>query len=392
MSFLGSENVSSEKKEIQLWIPFCDARCIFCYFPTEVCAKDRIETYLNALRKALTRYSETVYTRSCEFDEIYFGGGTPSVLTSEQIRDLLSHSLKHFNVKKEHIIKIAGYTYNFDDRKLKAVANYGIDQVDLGIQTFNDELRRRLHLRDDRRKVEHTIKTARSLGLYVSIDLMYNLPGQTSSVWRRDLEKALELDVESVDCYPLDVYPDTILAKQLYTSQLPPVGDILTELGMYQDAFNTLTTAGYKPTCHNRFSRIHEDFEKPCFEILGTGAGFFMGHLGRYSYTDVESIGEYVDSVTREKFPIAKLAIYSEEEEMRKTMMRLYIRLAVDKDKFRERFGKLPEDVFPEAINKLRGKGLIEVDDRKIILTRLGDVWRANIAWEFGPRKKKFNC
>ena len=68
---------------------------------------------------------------------------------------------------------------------------------------------------------------------------------------------------------------------------------------------------------------------------------------------------------------------------MRKMMMRLYIRLTVDKEEFGRRFGNLPEEVFTDAINRLEKKGLIEIDSREIKLTKLGDVWRTNIAWEF---------
>ena len=74
---------------------------------------------------------------------------------------------------------------------------------------------------------------------------------------------------------------------------------------------------------------------------------------------------------------------------MRKVMMRLYIRLAVDKHEFRKRFRKLPEEVFPTAIKGLKEKGLIDVDDKEIKLTKLGDAWRFNITWEFGQQKEE---
>jgi coproporphyrinogen III oxidase-like Fe-S oxidoreductase len=385
IDFLGTENTSPQKKEIQPWIPFCDSKCTFCYFPTESCSKNRIERYLTTLKKALKMYAETRYARSSEFIEIYFGGGTPSVLSSEQLVDLLSYCGRNFNVSENRMIKIAGCSHNFDEKKLKSVSNYGVDQVDLGIQTFDDGIRKILNLRDDSGEVEQTIKTARRLGLYVSIDLMFNLPGQTMESWRNDIQKALELDVESVDCYPLDVYPSTILATQLQSSQVLPIGDSHTEAKMYQEAYNMFTKSGYNPTCHNRFSRIAEDFGEPCFEILGTGAGFFMGHLRKYSYVEVEPVSAYIDLVNNGRFPVAKLSVLSEEDEMRKMMMRLCIRLSVDKHEFQKRFKKLPEDVFPAAINTLRKKGLIEIDDREIKLTKLGDMWRFNIAWEFGP-------
>ena len=101
---------------------------------------------------------------------------------------------------------------------------------------------------------------------------------------------------------------------------------------MYLEAYNMFVESGYKPTCHNRFSRIAEDLTEPCFEILGTGAAFFMGHLGKYSYVDIEPANAYINVINSGRLPVAKLSLSSEEDEMRKMMMRLYIRLAVDKD------------------------------------------------------------
>ncbi|MCP8320610.1 MAG: coproporphyrinogen III oxidase family protein [archaeon] len=388
MDFLGLENTSSEKKELQPWIPFCDSLCTFCYFPVETYHNEKIETYLASLKRALKMYAETRYARSSEFEEVYFGGGSPNILSSEQIIELLTYCEKNFNISKNRMIKISGCTQNFDEKKLKSISDHGVNQADIGIQTLDNSIRRMLNLRDDATKAESVIKNARRLGLYVSIDLIYNLPGQTMQVWENDIKKALELEVESVDCYPLDVYPDTPLAKQIRSGKVPPMGNSDTEIKMYLKAYKMFTEAGYMPTCHNRFSRINEDFDDPCFEILGTGSGFFMGYLGKYSYMDIEPVEEYINLVGRGSFPISKLFVSSKEDEMKKMMMRLYIRLPVDRYEFQKRFGKLPEDVFPTVINKLKKRGVIEVNDRDLKLTKLGDIWRFNIAQDFGLQVK----
>ena len=118
-------------------------------------------------------------------------------------------------------------------------------------------------------------------------------------------------------------------------------------------------------------------------EILGTGAGFFMGTLGKFSYVDIEPSEAYIDAVNHRKFPISKLSMLSRDDEMGKMMMRLYIRLPVNKQEFKARFGKLPEEAFGTILNKLKRKGLIEIDDNEIRLTKLGDIWRYNVCWEF---------
>ena len=383
IDFLGTENTSSERKELQPWVPFCTMKCSFCYFPTELMSNNEMEKYLSALKKALKMYAETKYVRTSEFSEIYVAGGTPSLMSTQQTIDLLSFCENNFNFDDSREIKITGCTHDFGYEKLKALAEYGVDQLDVGIQTFDDDTRRMFNLRDTARSAEETVKTAHKLGLRVSIDLMYNLPGQTLKVWNRDVQRALELDVESVDCYVLDVYPETKLAQQLQSGDLPPRGDADAETEMYLEAQSTFKAAGYKPTCHNRFSRIAEDFQEPCMEILSTGAGSFMGTLGKFSYVDIEPAEAYLEEVRDGKFPLSKLAVSSVEDEMCKMMMRLYIRLPVNKSEFKRRFGKLPEEAFEATINKLEKKGLIEVDEQEIRLTKLGDIWRYNVCWEF---------
>ena len=383
MDFLGTENTSSERKELQPWIPFCTMKCSFCYFPTELISNNEMGKYLSALKKALNMYAETKYARTSEFSEIYLAGGTPSIMSTEQTIDLLSFCEKNFDVSEDREIKITGCTHDFDYKKLKALSEYGVDQLDLGIQTFDDDVRRLINLRDKARDAEETVKNAHKLGLRISIDLMYNIPGQTLKVWNRDVQRALELDAESADCYALDVYPGTKLAQQLQSSELPPMGDQDAETEMYLEAQNTFKAAGYKPTCHNRFSRIAEDFQEPCMEVLATGAGSFMGTLGKFSYVDIEPAEAYIEAVNRGKFPISKLSVSSIDDEMGKMMMRLYIRLPVNKKEFKRRFGKLPEEAFETTINKLEKKGLIEVDEQDLRLTKLGDVWRYNVCWEF---------
>jgi oxygen-independent coproporphyrinogen-3 oxidase len=111
-----------------------------------------------------------------------------------------------------------------------------------------------------------------------------------------------------------------------------------------------------------------------------------MGYLQKFSYTNVEDVNKYIDIVNSGKLPINRLSESTPEDMMRRTMTRLYLRLPVDKIEFFEKFGKHPEEVFPKELKALTEKGLIEIDDREIRITKLGDLWKGNIAWEFAPK------
>lgn len=108
-----------------------------------------------------------------------------------------------------------------------------------------------------------------------------------------------------------------------------------------------------------------------------------MGHIDRFLYSDIENVQDYIAMAKTGAPPISRLTQLSPEDEMRKAMMLIYIRIPVYREEFRAEFGKFPEEVFPDAISKLQGAGLIEMNDVKIQLTEKGDPWRFNIAWEF---------
>ena len=382
MDFLKTENKSKHNMELQPWIPFCDGKCTFCYFPVS-CDKQSVNLYIEALKKALSFYAKSPYVKSSTFSEFYIGGGSPSVLAKGQIEEILRFCRGTFSFTSTSATKFTACTNNLSEEKIRLFSSNGVDQLDIGIQTFNEGLRKILMLRDSSTKAKEKLKEVKKHGLHVSIDLLYNLPGQSMEQWKEDLQQSVELDLESIDCYPLELYPDTPLANKIVAGELPPANGDGKELEMYREAYRFFGENGYTPTCHNRFSRLKEDFDKPSSEVIGTGAGFFMGRLGRYLYSDIENVEEYIAKVQNGGLPIARLAKLSKEDEMRTAMMLIYVRVPVDREEFKAQFGKFPEEAFPDAINKLLNFGLIKVEDGKIRLTEKGDPWRFNIAWEF---------
>jgi len=313
-------------------------------------------------------------------------------LAAEQMIDLIDFCKARFNINKEYFIKVTGSSKTLALKKIDKLAEYGVYQMDMGAQTFDDKLRKMLCLPDNAADVEKAIRHARKLNLCVCVDIMYNLPGQTMESWISTLKKAIELDVE-IDTYSLHVDPGTPLEKMIKTGVSPPPGDAEYEKQMYLTAYKMLTEAGYKAVGHDRFSRVEWHMRENCLNgwpwggILTTGAGCFMGYLQRFSYSNLENINDYMATVKTGKLPISKLSESTTEDMMRRTMTRLYLRLPVSKEEFMQKFGTTPEKVFPKQLQKLKDKGLIEIDDKEIRITKLGEIWKGNIAWEFAPNQ-----
>jgi oxygen-independent coproporphyrinogen-3 oxidase len=390
MEFLSTENTSKRLMELQPWISICDSKCAFCYFPTTATAKVRIEPYLDMVKKELDMYAKTKYVKTSVFDEIVLGGGTPSVLSAEQMIDLIDFCKERFTTNEEYFIKVTGSSKTLALNKIEKLAAYGVYQMDMGAQTFDDKLRKMLCLPDTAESVEKAIRHAKKLGLCVCVDLMYNLPSQTMESWTDTLKKAVELDVE-IDAYSLHVDSGTPLEKMIERGVAPPQGNAAYEKQQYLTAYKLLTEAGYKAVGHDRFSRVEWHFRENCLNgwpwggILTTGAGCFMGYLQRFSYSNFEDINDYMTTVNAGRLPISRLSESTPEDMMRRTMTRLYLRLPVSKQEFMQKFGKLPEEVFSQQLQRLKKKGLIEIDDKEIRITKLGDIWKGNIAWEFAP-------
>ncbi|HJW65426.1 MAG TPA: radical SAM protein, partial [Candidatus Bathyarchaeia archaeon] len=148
MEFLSTENTSKKLMELQPWVSICDSRCTFCYFPTTATSKAHIGPYLEALKKELEMYAKMKYVQTSVFDEIVIGGGTPSILTAEQMIDIISFCEKRFTTSDEYFIKVTASSKSFEPEKIEKLAAYGVYQIDMGAQTFDNKIRKLLCLPD----------------------------------------------------------------------------------------------------------------------------------------------------------------------------------------------------------------------------------------------------
>ncbi|TFH24317.1 4Fe-4S cluster-binding domain-containing protein [Candidatus Bathyarchaeota archaeon] len=139
MKFLNTENTSGRLMELQPWVSVCESKCAFCYFQTTASSKVQLESYLELLKKELSMYAKTKYVKTSIFDEIVLGGGTPSVLSAEQIIDLIDFCKANFNTSKEYFIKVTGSSKTLALPKIDKLAKDGVYQMDMGAQTFDDK-------------------------------------------------------------------------------------------------------------------------------------------------------------------------------------------------------------------------------------------------------------
>lgn len=226
---------------LYLHIPFCERKCLYCdFYSVEGVA--RMDRFLSALHREIDLYSE--YTGT--FETIFLGGGTPSLLTPEQLQKILSHLRDRFHVKPDAEVTLETNPGTVDARKLADFRASGVNRLSVGIQSFVEEELRflsRIHTADE---ATRCIRDAREQGFgNISIDLIYSLPGQDRTRWERTLTEALALRPDHVSAYSLIVEENTPLWRLVADGRVVP-NSLESEAELYEFTMDFMAAHGYE--------------------------------------------------------------------------------------------------------------------------------------------------
>ena len=359
---------------LYLHIPFCSSRCSYCDFATGLYKQELAERYVRALVADIrsSRYvGDTV-------DTIYFGGGTPSLLTPSQLEVILTTLHACFKIDSGSEVTLEINPGSVNEEKLRDFRGLGINRASFGAQTFDDaELAKlgRSHTTAD------TLKTFADLRRVsfenVSFDLIAGLPGQTLDGWQRNIKQALELDPEHLSFYLLEVHSGTPLAEHIRRGIQPEPDDDLAGV-MYQWMLEQAADAGYEHyeisnLCRTGFHSRHnvKYWTAEAYYGFGCSAHSYDGAARRWSnYRDVL---KYVEVVEK-----GELAVVEEQQlsqtDVRAEAVFLGMRLmqGVDMRRYRESFGVDLRDEHAEDLDRFCKAGLVELDGDLIRLTRAG--------------------
>ena len=296
---------------IYIHIPFCRSRCIYCGFYSTT-ALDLRQRYVDALCREMEIRSQRSEVRGERIETIYLGGGTPSQLTFDQLRQLFIYINKVYPLTPDSSPLPPEITIevNPDDVTVEFAAvlqQLPVNRVSMGIQTFDDQRLSFLHRRHTSQQAIKAVDILRSAGIQnISIDLMYGFPGETLEQWEADIEAALALDVEHLSAYCLMIEEGTPLHKMftddslLFTDDYP---DEEMERQMYEVLIDRLEAAGYE---HYEIS----NFARPGFRsrhnsnywngtpYIGLGAAAHSYDIRSRSW-NVADIRQYIEGMER---------------------------------------------------------------------------------------------
>jgi len=366
---------------LYIHLPFCQKKCDYCYYLSYIAQPAAVvDRYLDAVVREMELYSERSGVQGRPVSFAYFGGGTPSTLSSEQLRRL-THGLQAA-LSWDHIEEV---TYECAPRSvrrefLNALREVGVTRVSMGVQSFDNELLRlngRVHLAED---VDRAYDLIRKGGFgWVNLDLMCGLLGETEEKWRESVRRIIELGPESVTIYQTEIPHNTQLYRDLESGTLPAAPNSWEIKRSRLDAgFHELERAGYtvvsaynavKDPQRHRF--LYQDYLWSGADMLGLGAAAF-GYSGGVHAQNEVTLEQYEAAVERGELPVSRAFKLSPRDQLVREFV-LQLKFGeVPSASFRKRFGVEVTAEFAGALQALATEGWLTVADQAVRLTRQG--------------------
>lgn len=380
---------------IYLHIPFCKHRCAYCDFNTYAGQEAMIPAYVEALIREIEFIGLHSNFPTFNVPTIFFGGGTPSLLSGTQFASVMSALFSAFNISADAEVTIEANPGTISPEKLESIRKAGINRISFGVQSSNTEELRMLEREHDFFTVIEAVSTARKAGFNnLNLDLIYALPEQTLESWQTTVKRVLELEPEHISAYALTLEHGTPFGKWADKGILPlPDPDLAAD--MYEWTMDYLQQSGYaqyeisnwakqvegqkskvndlRPSTFDSFPHYackHNIQYWRSLPYLGLGAGAH-GYAGGYRYSNALRIKTYIDRLTNHQSPITTYpltpATVNQHKQTLKDDISDYminnlrlVQAGIAESDFRLRFGSGLLDVYPKEIEELIRVGLLE--------------------------------
>jgi oxygen-independent coproporphyrinogen-3 oxidase len=401
---------------IYLHIPFCRKRCHFCYFKVYT-DKDStaIRAYIDAALKELSIYAKKPVIGGRTANFVYFGGGTPSYLSVDQLTHLTDGMKKLISWDGAEEVTFECEPGTLTDHKLKAIRDMGVTRLSLGIENFSDhilEINGRAHRS---KEVFRAYSYAREIGFpQINIDLIAGMVEETDANWRDTVAKTIELSPDSVTIYEMEIPYNTTIYQQMKAERklVAPVADWDTKRAWVSYAFGELEKAGYtigsaytavkakadkwiggsmdgksnNPTIqqsNNPGSKfVYRDKLWAGADLLSLGVASF-GHISGTHYQNHHDFETYVTKITQGELPIFRALTPTADEKLIREFV-LQMKLGhVSCDYFQKKFGVDPRHRFAAPLQTLKDWGFGKIEGDVVSLNREGLLQVDRLLHEF---------
>jgi oxygen-independent coproporphyrinogen III oxidase len=381
-----AEMPSTEKTNaggIYVHVPFCTKKCPYCDFfsiPDLTLIPDYVESIVREIRMAPAP--------SLVFDSIYFGGGTPSLLETDQLCSIIGEILERFDILPDTEITLEANPGTVSAQNLRAYRDMGVNRITIGVQSLFDHNLKFLGRSHVSEEAQQAVYLARQYGFdNIGLDLMYGLPGQSINAWLEDLSRAVFLNPEHLSCYLLTYEKGTRLDVQRRRGRIVPLdddhaGDLFTATWEFlaahgYEGYEVSNFARTKGACRetakpppNR-SRHNQKYWSGA-PYLGFGPAAHS-YIAPSRYWNVRSVDRYIRWIREGRPPIeGKECLTVEQQMIEAVYLGLRTSEGIDVRLFDNRFGRSFLRLFDGLVTRLEGECLVLTTEERCKLTLKG--------------------
>lgn len=358
---------------IYIHIPFCKQKCNYCDFYKETTLQYTTQ-FTEALQSEL--HSRSVYLNSASVGTIYFGGGTPSVLSQKEFQAIFSTIFQYFNIKKNAEITIEANPDDLTPSYLSQLSILPFNRISMGIQSFHDDELKAVNRRHTAHQAIQAVKDARNAGFNnISIDLIYGLPGQTLEKWQHNLEQAFLLQPEHISAYGLTYEEGTGLWKQRDKGLVIETPDEVM-LQMYRYMLQQMSIKGYDAYEISNFSlpgfrSQHNSSYWDMTPYLGVGPSAHS-YNGNSRQWNISNLLHYINAIELSMPAFEKEELSQDDSYNDYVMVRLRTREGIHLSDVTEKFGgSYHKYILQQAVDYIQTEHLI-IDNGRLCLSIQG--------------------
>ena len=359
-------------------IPFCKQKCMYCDFPAYQNLQDYYKTYVYALIQEMDLWvSEHPESKAKPIDTIYFGGGTPTELSIQQLQMIVDKIKSTFTITDNCHMTIESNPGEVDLQYLTKLVKLGFNRISFGVQTFDDKALTMLHRSHNGKKAKQAIYDAKEAGFTdINIDLIYGLPRQSLEDIKRNLEIVKDLPINHISTYGLQVEVGTYLYHLVQKNLISIPSESIDE-SMYDTMMAGLKELGFERyeisnfAKGNSYSRHNLKYWH-YIDYLGFGAGahsFYEG-IRRSNNRNVMPYIQAVDRYTMPTIDTETITVERAQEDF--CFLALRTKWGLDEQKFEDRFGVSVNNLFGNILEDLVTKGLLEYQNGSYHLSSEG--------------------
>jgi oxygen-independent coproporphyrinogen-3 oxidase len=388
---------------IYIHLPFCESRCNFCKFYSEA-VKDKviIDEYLTCLEKEISLYG--VNFRRIPIDNVYIGGGTPTLLNESQWCRLFTIIQNKLKLKKDPQILTEGTPETSDIKKLKLLCRYGVNRYTIGVQSFDDTVLKKTNRKGSAEDIRNSVMNARRAGIeYVNLDILLGLPGETWQTYVGILENINNLKPDCVSFMTLDLGRGVELVQTMDISKNFFFSEslkskIFSFLGFGLEEMGYKKIQGFSGSTYilrGREGSVNHNLlnRNKLYPVIGFGSTAESA-IGQLKYTITSHLKEYTGSINSGKLPNFSGIVLSEDEYIRRYIIYRYILWKkIDRKEFKNKFGTTVEEVFNEKFSKLAKEYKFLKTEKDLIFLPSLEMIKGNTKYKkrnYGKQERDF--